>query len=186
MSEDLAHAIGAAIVTQGLGAVGAGLGVWNLVRNIQADRVHLVVKPVIGWRVPGGLMTVSKAGLTPARLDTLGRPFLCVNVVNYSKFKVTVDEVGLCEGSPSKGPRRGFIHPELEVGDPIPAVLEPRGKATIAAPLEVWDSVKVTARTRVYATTACDHEKAQHDPFLSACFDVVTEWLRGVRKRAGE
>jgi hypothetical protein len=71
------------------------------------------------------------------------------------------------------------------VGDGIPAVLEPRGKAAIAAPLEVWDFVTVTPRTRVYASTVCDHDSAQHDPFLAACFDDVTKWLRRARQRSG-
>jgi hypothetical protein len=185
MSEELAHAIGATVLAQGLGALGAALGIWTLVRSIQADRVHLVVKPVIRWRVPGGLITVSKSGLTSARMDALGPPFLCVNVVNYSKFKVTVDEVGLCEGSSSKGARRGFVYPELDVGDAVPAALEPRGKVTIAAPLEVWDTVTVTPRTRVYATTDCDHESARHDPFLGTCFEMVSQWLRGARQGSG-
>ncbi len=186
MFGDFERAIGAAILNQGLGAVGAGLGVWNLIRSIQADRVHLVVKPVLRWRLPGGLITISKAGLTPQRMDAHGPPFLCVNVINYSKFKVTVDDVGLCEGSPGKGPRRGFVYPELQVGDALPAVLEPRGKATIAAPLEVWDAVTLTKRTRVYATTTCDHESAPHDPFLAAWFKSVTEWLRNARQRSGQ
>jgi hypothetical protein len=185
MYEELARAIGVAVLTQGLGAVGAGLGVWNLVRSIQADRVHLLVAPVLRWRVPGGLLTVATAGLTRQRMDALGPPFLCVSVVNRSKFKVTVYDVGLCERSPSSGPRRGFVDPELGLGDALPAVLGPRGKAIIVAPLTVWEVASVTSRTRVYASTACDHDKAKHSALLATWFADVRGWLREARERAG-
>jgi hypothetical protein len=61
--------------------------------------------------------------------------------------------------------------PKLKVGDTILAVLEPLGKATIAALLETWETVTLTPLTRAYATTACDLEMARHDPFLAVCFE---------------
>jgi hypothetical protein len=181
--ENLAHVRGTAILAEGLGAPGFGLGVWNLVRSVKADRVHLSVRPAVRWRVPGGIMTITSGQLDPRGIDLNGLPYLCVEVVNLSKFAVTVDEVGLCENSPRRGPRRSFVFPERPVGDALPAVLQPREKATIAAPLEVWTTTRCTSKTQVFACTICDHDATGRNPFLAHCYRVIETHTQAARRR---
>jgi len=50
-----------------------------------------------------------------------------------------------------------------------------------ASPREVWDVAEVTPRTKVYASTACDHDATALSPDLPDWFDDVTGWLRVAR-----
>jgi hypothetical protein len=88
-------------ITLGIALLGAGLGVINLWRSFDRDRVHIRVTP---------------RGYVTSR----GQSGMCIEVINLGFIPVTITQVGFTIGNGDKW----FVHRSLLEG--LPVRLEPR------------------------------------------------------------
>lgn len=124
-------------LTFGLGLVGTVLGIMNMWRVMERDRVKLRVTPKTAYPVGSP--------------DTRVR--LCIEVTNLSAFAVTVSEAGLTlRRSPI---RLGLAVPILIDGGPWPRRLEPRASVTVYFAPELITDPRCSSAGKAYATTAC-------------------------------
>jgi hypothetical protein len=145
------------IVTMVTAMTGAGLGIYNWFHMRAQDRVNLKVVPKASWfrgRGLGGreyyLSHQHKYPLeAPNPPDTLS-----LEIINLSKFPVTVDEVGL---KPRwSGHRMAMPSPILPDQGEWPRRLEPRETVTVRFdPTELVASEIIESVSRAYASTAC-------------------------------
>jgi hypothetical protein len=143
------------VITLLLGAVGTTLGVVNYVRTLVNERVRLRVLPKLAFATGGGFLSDSLGARLPEFLREYGAPFISADVINLSKFPITISEIGLCEGG-VKPRRAAFLNPTLvEDGRTWPMRLEPR-EAGMLVSGEDAANYPFTSRTRLYVMTACD------------------------------
>src|SRR5690242_10105705 len=86
-------------ISVSLGVLGSVLGVSNFIRSIRDDRVRLRVIPVLAWARGESTMFLHASPRTREVISEFGMPTLGVEIINLSKFPVTITEVGLCEGT---------------------------------------------------------------------------------------
>ena len=120
-------------ITLAVALVGAVLGVMNTWRNMNQDRLRLVVKP------------------TQAYFDN-GSHQLCIDVMNLSTFPVTLTHYGFFMHGTSR--HMQFI-PDFPRGESLPIRLEPRTSVTAflrhgATEVDGFASVR-----SAYVLTAC-------------------------------
>ncbi len=164
---------------QAVGTAALGLGVWNLVRSIRADRVTLELTPSAIWRLSAGNLSVFDAAKVRPRSKELGPPLLAIEVLNLSKFKVIITEVGLCgRHGPKRGPRRAIVQPVAVFPDgPFPRELESRASVTVIAPVEIYQHV-LSGSSRAYALTRCNHRASASSPLLTEIWRAVDGHVR--------
>lgn len=124
-------------ITFGLGLLGAVLGVINLWRAFDRDRVKLRVTP--------------KTAMFIGSRDERDR--LCIEVTNLSTFSVTVCEVGLKFWFHDT--RMSMYRPILPDGKPWPRRLEPRETVTAYCEPEVAEVFRDRFVRRAFARTEC-------------------------------
>lgn len=170
------------IIALFLGTVGAVLGVVNFARSILDERVRLRVIPCLAWRRGNGSLTAR----TSHRLEELwrefGMPAIAVEVINHSKFPISIDEVGLKElhVSPSEG-RAPFIYATDMAGRGYPIKLEPREAATIYSKDRHGEEYIFTSDTVAYVTTSCDVTQIGKGKALSAWAEIHKKYIRHVQ-----
>lgn len=137
------------------GVVGTVLGVINLWDRLNERRVRLKVVPRIGYEMPGGVIvsgTITTAEGYRENLRASGAPQrYVVEVINLSRFAVTVDEVGW----PYIGGKGVLVKPDTAKGQEFPARLEPREAVTLYGARNEEIDVRRLKRPKAFATTAC-------------------------------
>ena len=142
-----------------LGVIGTLLGVINFFRSIFDERVRLRVVPSLAYPQDGGMLVDTKAHRIEALTAQLGMPTISIEVTNFSKFPVTVTEVGLCEEdieaerSPFQRPR--FLDAAADAA--WPRRVEARDALSVYSTQNHGSNYNFTARTRAYAKTSCGH-----------------------------
>ncbi|GAB4507352.1 MAG: hypothetical protein Tsb0026_02440 [Sulfuricaulis sp.] len=146
------------IITAVAAIVGMMLGIYNFIRAWSADRVKLQVIPKAssfqGNDQNGREFYLHNRDNYDLNHPTAPPDTLSLEIINMSKFAVTVDEVGLMPSWSRK--RMALVTPIIVDGGPWPRKLEPRESvivrfdATRLLNLERIGSVK-----RAYASTVC-------------------------------
>jgi hypothetical protein len=128
------------IVSLGVGAIGAALGILNYLRALDRDKVKLRVVPT--WLI-----------------DSEGR-FYAIEVLNLSQFAVSIAEVGFSVGVLRKRyrfavqPTAKFFQGQIV---PLsPQKLEPREAVKFFLPAEVIASAHMGRARRAYCRTECE------------------------------
>lgn len=142
-----------AIVT---GVTGMILGIYNFVHSRRQDSVRLHVIPKAssyqGRGIDGRefyLDSVDEYSLEGRKAaDTLA-----IEIVNMSKFPVTVDDVGL---APRRGNRMALAWPLIKDGGAWPRKLEPREAVTVYFdPAKTLELDGIATVKTAYASTVC-------------------------------
>jgi hypothetical protein len=116
-------------VTLSIALLGAALGLINLWRAIDRDRINLRVRP-LGY------------------MDSLGHSGVCIEVINLSFFPVTITQVGFdLPGG------KIFIHARLQ--QELPKRRESRAAFTAYLPAGVEQNPVFGDVRRAFAKTAC-------------------------------
>ena len=92
-------------ITLILATIGTVLGIINYWRSIRDEKVRLRVVPVLAWNFGEVIMIIRSSMKIGELIDRYGIPRMGVEVINLSKFPITLDEVGLCEGNIEKRER---------------------------------------------------------------------------------
>lgn len=145
-------------ITSVAAILGALLGIYNFVNAIRSEKVMLKVVPKAStWRGRDGNgkdmyfhtqneYNLDKENSVP---DTLS-----IQIVNLSKFSVTVCEVGL--NPKSRRGRMALAVPILSDDGSWPRKLEPRESILIFFdPTELISHERITSMTEAYASTVC-------------------------------
>lgn len=145
------------IITSVVAIVGMVLGIYNFVWARFADRVRLRVIPKAS-RLQGTDQNGREVYLSSRTRFDLAHPTaspeLSLNVINLSKFAVTVGEVGLMPFL--KRERFALLTPILRDGKPWPRKLEPRESVTVYFDTtRLLGADNIQSVTRAYARTAC-------------------------------
>lgn len=135
------------LVTGTMAAVGAVLGVVNAWKAFVSDRIKLRVKLVKSY---------------PMSMPSMPDRMIGVEVINLSKFAVTIVDAGLTVAGSSD--RLSFaVNPIIADGGPWPRRLESREAVTLRVDAQ---QLKHQPRPQfVYATTACG-ETVMTDPAI--------------------
>ena len=133
-------------VTLAIATIGAVLGIINLWRAIDQNRVKLKVVPA----------RVTAFGRAPQNIR------FCVQVTNLSQFAVTVDDAGVHYHGTDK--RGSIIAPFFADDGPWPRRLEPRSSLSIYS--EIPESSTGHKIKCAYATTQCGHTQTGTSPAL--------------------
>ena len=148
------------LLTFGLAAVGAVLGIINTWNGLRKDRVSLKVIPSLSRRIQGGVFS-SRSDI---RMLT-DADYLRIEVINLSGFAVTIDEVGLTRRFRGLGTNRWAVpQPILFDDKPWPRRLEARD--SVQAYVELSQLVGLSDLGRAYATTACGRVRFGSSPIL--------------------
>jgi hypothetical protein len=136
---------------------GMGLGLYNLWSEKQKDKIKLEIIPKSVKQK--GVNTLGKGFvLTTAnefQFDQ-GTDLYAFEVINHSKFSITVDEVGFLN-SKTNG-RNTISNPILMDDGKWPRKLEPRESATFYADLPSILNIKhLSSVTSAFAKTSCNH-----------------------------
>lgn len=146
------------IVTSLAAGVGMALGIYNFVRARAADRVNLRVVPKsssyrgVG---PGGReLYLHNRNAYDLNHPTAPPDTLSLEIINMSKFPITVDEVGLMPSWSRQ--RMALVTPILMDGGIWPRKLDPRESVTVRFDVTTLLAVKGIGRVkRAYASTVC-------------------------------
>ncbi|THF61974.1 hypothetical protein [Pseudothauera rhizosphaerae] len=146
------------IITAIAALVGMVLGIYNYLHARAADRVRLRVVPKSssyqGKDFTGREFYLHNKDRFDIHHPTYPPDTLSVEVVNLSKFPVTVDEIGL--RSRWRKTRLVLVNPVLADRGPWPRKLEPRESVTASFDLtSLIDSDHLPSVTHAYATTIC-------------------------------
>jgi len=144
------------VVTIGLGAVGAALGVMNTWNSLTQRRVRLIVRPTYAFPAGGA-----------------GMPMVSISVTNLSTFPLTVSEVGFVGRRGARnGPRSMILHPEVIDGKSWPRRLEPRDALSLYFGIEqIATDPRLLAKA--YAKTDCGIYAYGTSPVLSQLRDIA-------------
>ncbi len=137
------------LLTFGLAAVGAVLGVINTWSGLRKDRVSLQVIPSLSRRIQGGLVSSkSDIGMLP------DAHYLRIEVINLSGFPVTIEEVGFTRRFRGLRTNRWAVPQPLFFDNrPWPRRLEARD--SFQAYVQIDQLVGHSDFGRAYAMTAC-------------------------------
>jgi hypothetical protein len=146
------------IVTMFTALVGMVLGIYNFVRARAADKVDLRVVPKASsfrGNGPGGQeLYIHNRDAYDLNHPTAPPDTLSLEVINLSKFAVTVDEVGLMRAWSRR--RMALVTPIIMDGGAWPRRLEPRESVMIRFDATNLLGLKNIGRvTRAYASTVC-------------------------------
>jgi hypothetical protein len=148
-------------VTFGLALLGAALGVINIWRAIDHDRVRLRL------RVQGYVTSHGESGM-------------CVEVVNLSSFAVTVSQVAF---DMRGGKLIFFILPTTIMGGKCaPQRLESRASFTTHFPAGKEKCEGMVNVTRVFATTACGEKFTGTSVYLKSCIKAARAAHKGAAR----
>ena len=156
-----------------LGTIGTLLGVINFFRSVWDERVRLRIVPSLAYPQGEGMLHDTKAPRIEALTAQLGMPTIAIEVTNFSKFPVTVAEVGLCDGD-IEAARSPFQIPRFLRGaadDTWPRRVEARDTLSVYSTQNHGGEYEFTDRTRAYAKTSCGH-------VAFGCSDALREWTR--------
>jgi len=124
-------------ITLSIAVLGAVLGIINIWRSIDRDRVKLQVIPKQAFPV-GGIDQETK---------------LCIDVTNFSTFPLTITEVGvLYRGTSERG---AIINPIIIDGGDFPRKLEPRTAFSAYARLDSMRRANGKSVKCAYVKTDC-------------------------------
>ena len=117
-------------------------------------------------------MVLQAKGHSNARLDEIvsegGHPEVAIEVINLSKFPVTVTEVGLCEGSKGMNTRRAPLWRPTDIrGKACPIRLEAREAVTLYGQSDHAEAYAFTSATCAYVMTSCDSIRAGYSKALT-------------------
>lgn len=144
-----------------LGLIGAILGIINFIISIVEKRVNLKVIPNLAFVDHQGVLHARK--FNKEYLDRVllakGIPTIGIEIINLSKFAVTIDEIGFCNGNPNKGERLSIILPNNGTHNSLPHKLESRMSFTVYAYNTNILDIPVNSFKYVYATTSCNEYK---------------------------
>ena len=145
-------------ITSVAALVGMVLGIYNFIRARAADRVKLRVTPkASSFRGnDGGGRDIYIYNRDAYNLNNPTAPpdTLSLEVINLSKFAITVDEVGLKRSWSRR--RAALVTPIIRDGNPWPRKLEPRESVVVH-----FDSTQLLGLERIssvkqaYASTVC-------------------------------
>jgi len=124
-------------LTFGLGLLGTVLGIINLWRTFDRDRVKLRVTPKVAFPIDAG--------------DK--RPRLCLQAVNLSAFPVIVNDIGFTIWLSKI--RLAVVDPVLSDKKSWPCRLEPREAFTAYCSAELASCKEMKKVRRAYAKTDC-------------------------------
>jgi hypothetical protein len=146
------------IVTTVSALVGMGLGIYNFLYARSADRVKLKIIPkassLQGKGPNGSRVYRHNRDKYESSHPTAPSETLSTEIINLSKFAVTVDEVGLKARWSRE--RMVLVVPIVPDGKPWPRKLEPRESVTVLFdPAHLLALDRIGSVTRVYASTVC-------------------------------
>ena len=135
-----------------LGTIGTTLGILNAVRSFLDNRVRLRVIPILSYDIGKGVLSARQGDQLLKLFNSYGAPTASIEVVNLSKFPITIDEVGFCEVDLNRNRARApFFQPRTVNGTSLPSRLEPREAITLLSTDGHATSYKFTSKTRAYA-----------------------------------
>lgn len=139
-------------ITLAIAVVGAVLGIINTWYQFLSDRVLLRVQPKAAILLPNG-------SLLRAKFDSIFEMsrdiVLCIEVVNLSRFPVTVSEVGLVQNKISDKERMTLTMPIVFDDGPWPRRLESRTSVTVYFHAKLAFEKGIVKARKAYARTAC-------------------------------
>ena len=142
-------------ITLAIAILGAVLGIINTWRNINKDKVKLKVIPKYAIFSDGG------------------KEYLCIEVINFSTFPLTIKEVGVQYHGTAK--RGAVIEPYIYDGGSFPRKLEQRTSFSAYLPIEILKSKNGYKVKCVYAMTDCGEIKKGKSPVLKEMINKVGE-----------
>ena len=143
-------------ITLILATIGTVLGIINYWRSIRDEKVRLRVVPVLAWNFGEGIMSIRSSRKIGELIDRYGIPRMGVEVINLSKFPITLDEVGLCEGNIEKRERAPFFQASTHQNETCPIKLAPRESVILYSQDNHCLDYTFTIQSMAYATTSCD------------------------------
>ncbi|WP_293329306.1 hypothetical protein [Parvibaculum sp.] len=142
----------AQIVSLVLGAIGTSLGVLNFVIEMWKAKIRLRITPVAYYSGPNGYLTFSNSLFT----EKVGLvPSIGVEVVNFSRFPVTIYEVGVAPNGRVSGGRQPISRYIIDGGEKLPFRLPERESLTIYSKHSI-NEFSITEKSLAYVKTACD------------------------------
>lgn len=146
------------IITSVAAIVGMVLGIYNFLRARSSDRVQLQVTPKAssfqGQDHSGREFYFHSRDRFDLNHPTAPPETISLEVVNLSKFAVTVDQVGLKPFLKRK--RIALVNPVIRDGKPWPRKLEPRESVTVFFDVtNLLVAENIQSVKRAYASTAC-------------------------------
>lgn len=166
------------VIALGLGLVGTVLGITNFVRSVMLDRVKLDVIPKFSWVIGGGRLNTTDLDL--AQFNAYGLPTLALEIVNKSKFPVTLDEVGLTIHRTIRT-KRSVLYPVMQGGERWPVRLEPRASTFLLFGSDALLTHSFGPKCRAYATTACGHTAYGKGSLLKLWAVVQADFLKKIK-----
>lgn len=133
------------VVTFAIAIIGAVLGVMNFARDVWKDLTRIKVTPM-------------------SFFFESGSRGIAVEVVNLSRFPVTISSVGLWD---SKGQQLPFVG-EHVAGDHTPKRLEPLTSMLLVAPWDIWETEGFQHISSAFAKTQCGRQFHGNGPALKA------------------
>lgn len=146
-------------ITLGVALLGAVLGIVNLWRAIDRDRIRLRVSPCFYMHPEEPIEGI------------------CIEVVNLGYLPVTVSQVGFLVS----GARKQFIFPEALFLDKtnLPQRLEARASLTAFIPAGTQNDPVFADVTRAFAKTACGRKFTGSSPYLKDCIKAARTAKKG-------
>lgn len=133
--------------------VGMVLGIYNFFSSRSADKVRLQVIPKAAT-YSGHEYSVHNRDRYDLERPALRPDSLSLEIINMSRFAVTIDEVGL-KPSWSQG-RLALAVPIITDGKPWPRKLEPRENVVVYFDvIQLLGLENIGSVSRAYATTTC-------------------------------
>jgi hypothetical protein len=142
-------------ITLAIAILGAVLGIINTWRNINKDKVKLKVIPKYAIFSDGE------------------KEQLCIEVINFSTFPLTIKEVGVQYYGTSE--RGAVIKPYIYDGGSFPRKLEQRTSLSAYLPIEILKSKDDHKVKCVYAMTDCGEIIKGKSPALKEMINKARE-----------
>lgn len=144
------------VITLLIAAGGFGLGIYNLVRSKQEEKVVLVVKPVAIYELKNKQYATNDVEIPGGKeLHTIG-----IKVINLSKFDVSLTETGFQLAPNNEHERLCFPHAlVLGTSNYLPVRVPSRESVLIAFSPDQLPSTEIRKNIEaVYIHTACELE----------------------------
>ncbi|WP_086382307.1 hypothetical protein [Caballeronia sordidicola] len=163
------------LLTAGTALTGAVLGIFNLWRQVSADRVKIRVTPsiVVDQRA-GGIFASTTYIVDPA--DPPDMVSLAVEILNLSSFPVTIEEIGMTARGSA---RMSFIGAESADHKSLPIRIESRDAIKLyTTPYLISEFAPAV---HVFADTVCNNRQIGKSPAIEG---LKTAAIRLKQQRA--